>query len=109
MHKFTAIMFCAALALAGDACEPVDGVEPRLLEGQAEVIVSVESPEFVGKLLGCFSDLGQEDSTIIEYRDDEPEGAVKVQVLEVCFSTHAHIDVGTCVRDAMLEAGGQVP
>lgn len=109
MQKFiTAIMFCAAVAFAGDACdEPHDNVEPRLLEGPVEVVVGVESPEFVGKLLGCFSELGQETSTIVEYRDSEPEGAVKVQAVEVCFATHAHVDVGACLRDAMLEAGGQ--
>lgn len=111
MQKFiTAIMFCAAVAFAGDACdEPHDNVEPRFLEGSAEVVVGVESPEFVGKLLGCFSALDQESSTIIEYRDDTPVDAVMIQTVEVCFATHAHVSVGTCVRDAMLEAGGQVP
>ena len=113
MRKFlTTILFCLAIALANDACddasEPDEPVSLRLLDGPAEVVVGVESPEFVGKLLGCFFDLGQEDSTIIEYRDDDPVGAVKVQALEVCFATHAHVDVGACLRAAMLDAGGQV-
>lgn len=102
-----ALLFCAICIPACEESPP--GVEPRLLEGPAEVVAEVESPEFVSKMLGCFSSLGQENATIIEYRDDAPVDAVMVQTVEVCFATHAHVSVGACLRDAMIDAGGVAP
>lgn len=113
MNKFTILttaLFC--LALTPFACDATEGepdpISPRLLKGQAEVSLGTESPEFVGKMLGCFVDPLPAAATIIEYRDDEPVDAVMIQTVEVCFATHAHVSVGACLRDAMIEAGGQV-
>lgn len=96
-----ALLFCF---LACDVTS--EPASPRLLEGPPEVSVAVESTEFVGKMLGCFVDAAE---TIIEYRDGEPVDAVMIQPIELCLSTHAHVSVGSCLRDAMIDAGGQVP
>ncbi len=102
-----ALLFCAICIPACEESPP--GVEPRLLEGPAEVVAEVESPEFIGKMLGCFNNQSPATATHVEYRDTPPKDAVMMQTVEVCFASIEHVSVGSCLRDAMLDAGGVSP
>lgn len=113
MPRFTTLALVLAASVLAAACDPVpEPTQPREAPDvpwpAVTIDAEVKTPLYAADVLAeCFEhpEITYGAPTLVHYEDQVPDGDDQQPML-FCVDVSAHLDVGDCIRTALLELGG---